>query len=73
MTHASGISALLSIVAFLLGSQTVHVQVVADSSIGGRLSTKQNFINLSGETPLPQGLLETLEGWDLQIYIVYNF
>ena len=41
--HASGISAMLSIVTFLLGNKLVHVQVVPGSSIDCPLSTKKNF------------------------------
>ena len=55
--HASGISAMLSIVAFLLGKKLVHVQVVPGSSIDCPLLVlRKTSGNLSGEIPLPQRL-----------------
>ena len=65
---------MLSIVAFLLGNNFVRVQVVPGNFIGCPVSTlSKSSSNLSGETSLLQRLLEILQGWDLQIPIVYNF
>ena len=66
---------MLSIEAFSLGNELVHVQAVPGSSIDSpvviprhdNVKVRKTSRIFSGEIPLPQRLLEIPEGWDWSI------